>query len=243
MLPALTSWFRRAQRGRVSAAANTAQLTLAMDDTPPPRTADEFLARLRSLGLRDVHTCRLTKNRTVLVSWRHGVLRVHQAFLDAPPAMHRHIALFVSGRTRAERNSARSAIVAYPMPASFARPPRRRLTAPDDQPLAARLAAMHRELNARWFGSTLADVSVVVSRRMRARLGHYAVAAPGAPAQIAISRRHIRRHGWVDAGATLLHEMVHQWQDESGQPVDHGGAFKRKARDVGIPPRAARIVG
>ena len=88
----------------------------------------------------------------------------------------------------------------------------------------------------------LSAVSIVVSRRMRARLGHYAVAAVGSPAQIAISRRHVRRHGWADAGETLLHEMVHQWQDETGQPVDHGAAFKRKAREVGIPPRAARVV-
>jgi hypothetical protein len=37
---------------------------------------------------------------------------------------------------------------------------------------------------------------------------------------------------------TLLHEMVHQWQAETGQPVDHGRAFRRKAREVGITPRA-----
>jgi len=37
---------------------------------------------------------------------------------------------------------------------------------------------------------------------------------------------------------TLLHEMVHQWQAETGAKVDHGAGFRRKARDVGIVPRA-----
>ncbi len=37
---------------------------------------------------------------------------------------------------------------------------------------------------------------------------------------------------------TLLHEMVHQWQQESGLPVAHDRAFRAKAREVGIDPRA-----
>ena len=28
------------------------------------------------------------------------------------------------------------------------------------------------------------------------------------------------------AKATLLHEMVHQWQDLQGKPIDHGHAFQ-----------------
>jgi hypothetical protein len=39
---------------------------------------------------------------------------------------------------------------------------------------------------------------------------------------------------------TLLHEMVHQWQDETGRPVDHGREFRRKAREVGIEPTAVK---
>jgi hypothetical protein len=35
-----------------------------------------------------------------------------------------------------------------------------------------------------------------------------------------------------------LHEMVHQWQDQNGFPVDHGRVFRRKARAVGIEPVA-----
>jgi hypothetical protein len=36
--------------------------------------------------------------------------------------------------------------------------------------------------------------------------------------------------------------MVHQWQDEQCMPIDHGAAFRRKAREVGISPRARRTV-
>ena len=42
--------------------------------------------------------------------------------------------------------------------------------------------------------------------------------------------------------ATLLHEMVHQWQHETGRVVDHGAEFRRKAREVGITPAARRDV-
>ena len=62
------------------------------------------------------------------------------------------------------------------------------------------------------------------------------------PPEIAISRRHIRRHGWDDALQTLVHEMVHQWQAETGLPLDHGRHFRRKAREVGIQPSAKREV-
>ena len=60
------------------------------------------------------------------------------------------------------------------------------------------------------------------------------------PAEIAISRRHLRRHGWQEALHTLLHEMVHQWQDETGQPIDHSSVFRRKAREVGVVAGATR---
>jgi hypothetical protein len=40
-----------------------------------------------------------------------------------------------------------------------------------------------------------------------------------------------------------LHEMVHQWQAETGLPVDHGASFRRKAREVGVLPGAKRALG
>jgi hypothetical protein len=77
---------------------------------------------------------------------------------------------------------------------------------------------------------------------MKSRLGHYSAATTDAPGEIAISYRHLRRHGWDEALHTLLHEMVHQWQDESGHPLDHGPGFRAKAREVGIAAAAKRGV-
>ncbi|HEX7547106.1 MAG TPA: SprT-like domain-containing protein [Gemmatimonadaceae bacterium] len=115
-------------------------------------------------------------------------------------------------------------------------------THPDDEPIAMQLLEWHRRLNAERFDGRLSTIAVRVSRRMRSRLGHYAPAQRGAPAEIAISRRHVRRHGFEQALQTLLHEMVHQWQDESGLPLSHGADFRRKAREVGITARATRAV-
>lgn len=98
-------------------------------------------------------------------------------------------------------------------------------------------------LNRERFDGSLSRIPIRVSRRMKSRLGHYTHRDPsGEGAEIAISRRHIRRHGWGEAIETLLHEMVHQWQDESGLRVDHGRQFRAKARTVGISPRAHRDV-
>jgi len=68
----------------------------------------------------------------------------------------------------------------------------------------------------------------------------FTAATPAEPAEIAISWRHLRRHGWTEALHTLLHEMVHQWQDEQGFAIDHGSSFRAKAREVGITPSARR---
>ncbi|HWZ58273.1 MAG TPA: hypothetical protein VNW46_04780, partial [Gemmatimonadaceae bacterium] len=70
------------------------QLALPFTDTAP-RTAEELLARLRALGLRRTERLRLTRNRTVMVSYRAGELRVHRAFLEAPTDVLRAVATFV----------------------------------------------------------------------------------------------------------------------------------------------------
>jgi hypothetical protein len=36
--------------------------------------------------------------------------------------------------------------------------------------------------------------------------------------------------------------MVHQWQDETGQTIDHGPKFRAKAREVGVAPFARRTL-
>ncbi len=140
--------------------------------------------------------------------------------------------------------AARRVIVSHPLgSAAVPPPPRRAALPPDDHAMAQRLQREHARLNAERFGGALRAIPVTVSRRMRTRLGHYAPARSHPEgAEIAISRRHIRRHGWREAVDTLLHEMVHQWQEENGHPIDHGPGFRRKAREVGTTPRARRVL-
>jgi hypothetical protein len=225
----------RSLLARAGLTRDPAQLELRFDP------AEELLARLRRLGMRRIERLVLTRNRTVVVSCRGAELRLQEAFSLAPDEVLRSVVVFVCGRG-AERLVARQQLLAWPFPQ---RPPRRRpseRTHPDDRPLVNRLVAEHARLNADRFGGTLRTVRIGVSRRMRSRLGHYAPAAAHGRAAIVISRRHIRRHGWDEAIDTLLHEMIHQWQEEQGLPVDHGPAFRRKARDVGALPRARRTV-
>ncbi len=205
--------------------------------------ANQLLERLVAHGLRGMSTLRLTRNRAVMVSYRGGDLRVHRAFLDAPPDVLQAVATFVSGRTRAERAAARRVVLAYPVPRDE-RPPRKQREPrhPEDAPTEARLTAAHDTLNAERFGGVLQPISIRVSRRLKSRLGYYRVSNAQQPPEIVISRRHLRRHGWAEALATLVHEMVHQWQDERGGPVDHGRAFRAKAREVGVPAAARRTV-
>ncbi|MDQ3243467.1 MAG: SprT-like domain-containing protein, partial [Gemmatimonadota bacterium] len=101
----------------------------------------------------------------------------------------------------------------------------------------------HTDLNASKFSGELGDIRIRVSRRMKSRLGHYSWRQPdGSGSEIAIGSRHIRRDGWDEAVHTLLHEMVHQWQDERGLKVDHGREFRAKARAIGIAAKARRDV-
>ena len=208
----------------------------------PQADADRLLAELRALGLRSIRTCRLTTNRNVMVSFGGGELRVHEGYLDAPTRVLRAIVTFVEGRTRSERRAAQRVIVSHPV--RTARPPvRREGTRHEDEALAADLAAWHQRFNELHFGGRLHQAAVRVSRRMRSRLGHYTAATPGGePAEIAISLRHLRKHGWDEVLHTLLHEMVHQWQDEAGHTIDHGATFRAKAREIGIAPRARRAL-
>jgi hypothetical protein len=96
-------------------------------------------------------------------------------------------------------------------------------------------------LNALHFGGTLSDIPIRISNRMKSRLGELSVnLKTGQPDEIGLSRRHINRHPWSEVEHTMLHEMVHQWQAETGLPVDHGPTFRKKAREVGVMPGAKR---
>jgi hypothetical protein len=216
------------------------QLQLELDAAP--RTAEELLMRLRALGLKGITSVRLTDNRAVMVSFAGGELRVHRAYLGAPREVHRAIVAFVSGRTRAERRAAQRLILGYQVHTTVRAPMRRpELPRPEDATLVSELERWHRQYNLRYFGGALASIPIRISGRMRSRLGQYTSASPsGDPAEICISRAHLRRHGWAEALHTLLHEMVHQWQAEHGHAIDHGAGFRAKAREVGIAPYARR---
>jgi hypothetical protein len=206
------------------------------------RDPDALLTTLRAHGLRGVEKLVLTRNRHTMVSVRRGVMRVHEGFIDAPSSVHQAIATFATSRDRARRNAARTVIVEYPIPI---RAPKRRPAAlhPDDQAMAQRLSLLHAQLNLEHFGGALAAIEVQVSRRIARRLGHYTMRhVTGDVGDIVISRGHVRRDGWAEATQTLLHEMVHQWQDETGRPVDHGAGFRAKCREVGITAAATRVV-
>jgi hypothetical protein len=233
MLRTLTSIFTRRR--------DPAQLTLDFAAPVAPSDAVELLVRLRMLGLRRIDDCRLTRNRNVMVSFHGKSLRVHEGYLAAPVQVHEAIVRFIEGRTRADRRAARGEIVAFRLETP---PPtrRREQTHPDDEPLSLKLGEWHERFNAEHFGGGLKAVPVRVSRRMRSRLGHYSAATERDGAEIAISRRHLRRHGWQEALQTLLHEMVHQWQDENRLPIDHGRRFRAKAREVGIEASAKRAM-
>ncbi len=231
MLQALTRFFRGTR--------DTPQFELSFESTNP-RTADELLARLRQLGLKRIATVRLTRNRNVMVSYGAGELRVHEGYLGAPESVLRAIAMFVEGRTRADRRVAQRIIVAYPI-LTGSPTTRRERTHAGDEGIVEQLDAWHHRYNTRHFNGRLKPVPIRVSRRMKSRLGHYTAGTRGGTgAEIAISRAHVLKHGWPEALHTLLHEMVHQWQDETERAIDHGATFRAKCREVGIAPSARR---
>ncbi len=204
------------------------------------RTAVLF-SRLQDLGLRGVESLVLMRTRTTMVSVIGRTLRVNEGYADAPEAVLRAVVSFASAHTRAERVAARDEILTYEVD----RPPvARRVESPrpGDLALIAQLTDAHRQLNAQHFGGTLSSVPILLSGRMATRLGHYDPGSRHSSAEIVMSRKHVVRHGWREAMHTLLHEMVHQWQHETGVPVDHGAGFRRKAREVGITPAARRDV-
>jgi hypothetical protein len=206
---------------------------------------NELLAhRLKVLGLREVERIVTHTNRTVMVSLSaRRVLRLHQGYASAPDRVLRAIVRFLNPRLpRAVRRLAEREFLGFPVEAyAPARPARRERPRPGDVVLLQRLANLHQQLNRQHFGAGLGDLPIRLSGRMRTRLGELAIdLRSGRPTEIAISRRHILRHPWAEVEHTLLHEMVHQWQAETGLAVDHGPNFRRKAREVGVEPQARR---
>ena len=207
--------------------------------------------RLTAQGLRPVSRIRITENRTVLVSLsRQRVLSVHKAYLDAPDEILQAIVKFVApGARRDVRRRSQQVIVDWYAStwrlgdwATGHRPRRPEVPRPGDEETLTRLRLLFSQFNERYFSGALPAIPICLSSRMRSRLGQLTLDPSGQPADISISRRHLRAHGWDEAGHTLLHEMVHLWQCVSGQKVDHGSKFRAKAREVGVEAAARRWV-
>jgi SprT-like family protein len=204
--------------------------------------------RLRMLGSRHVSFA-THRNRSVMLSLSpKGTLRVHLGYACAPDRVLRAIVRFLNPRVpRPLRRMAEREFLAFPAHEYAPSPPateRRERARPGDVALLHRLETLHRELNLRHFDGGLEEIPIRLSARMRSRLGEVAVdLQTGRAVEIGLSRRHLARHPWAEVEHTMLHEMVHQWQAENGLPVNHGAAFRRKAREVGILPLGRRRVG
>jgi hypothetical protein len=204
--------------------------------------------RLRRLGLEGVTRIVTHRNRSVMVTLtRRRVLRLHLGYSWAPDEVLLAIVRFLDQRLpRTERRRAERDLLRFPVERhapSAPAVPRIERPRPGDLALLHRLYELHARLNQDHFDGALGDIPIRLSGRMRTRLGELSVnLSTMRPIEITISRRHIARHPWHEVEHTLLHEMVHQWQAEEGLGVNHGPTFRRKARDVGVLPVAARLL-
>jgi len=207
---------------------------------------EDLPTRLYLLGLHGVSRVVTHTNRSVMVSiGKRRVLRIHAAYAYASDSVLRAIIRFLDARLpRAVRRAAERELLAFPVEEYASSGPsriRQERPRPGDLLLLHRLSQAFDRFNREHFAGQLSTVSVRLSGRMRSRLGELSVdLRTGQPIEIAISRRHIARHPWSEVEQTLLHEMVHQWQAETGLPVDHGPLFREKARQVGVVAGAKR---
>jgi hypothetical protein len=203
--------------------------------------------RLQALGLTQINRVVTHTNRTVMLSFSKGVLRIHQGYAFASDRVLRAIVRFLNPRVpKILRRAAEREFLAFPVEAhapSRERARSRERPLPGDVALLHRLEVLHHSLNASHFDGKLGSIPIFISSRMRTRLGELSAdIRSGTPLQITMSRRHLNRHGWAEVEHTMLHEMVHQWQAESGLRIDHGTTFRKKAREVGVIPAAKRTI-
>jgi SprT-like family len=207
---------------------------------------DWLPTRLRELGLAEVDQVLTHTNSTVMLSLSRRTLRLHRGYAFAPDEVLRAIVQFLNPRVpRVRRRAAEREFLRFPVASYVAlahRERRRERPHPEDRIPLQRLKDAHRALNLVHFGGALGDLPIRLSGRMKSRLGELVVTQEGKPKEIGISRRHLRRHDWSEVEHTLLHEMVHQWQAETGLEVDHGPTFRAKAREVGVLAAAKRKV-
>ena len=216
----------------------------ARESSPSVVPSFRLSARLHALGLPRLKPVVPHTNRRVLVSLTaRGALRVHAGYAAAPDEVLSAIVRWARPRVRrAERLEAQRVMTAFPVHDHVAPAERQRRRTvrllPGDARVLERLQSLHSELNARCFGGRLRRVEIRLSSRMRRRLGEFRPAESGEGAEIALSRRHLNADGWARVTETLLHEMVHQWQAESGHRLGHGADFRRKCAAIGIEGRA-----
>ena len=200
-------------------------------------TGDPRLAtRLYDAGLTPDVPVELHSNRRVLVSLTsRGALRVHQGYQAAPDEVIAAIARWARvGIHRKDRLEAQRILAAFPVHAHSpptVLPSDRPTARPGDEEIFARLHELHDRFNQAHFGNALGRIRMALSSRMRRRLGEFRFSAAGMH-EIVIGRRHLRRDGWQGVADTLLHEMVHQWQAETGRKLGHGTEFRRMLGQV-----------
>ncbi|MGH7560953.1 MAG: SprT-like domain-containing protein [Gemmatimonadales bacterium] len=202
-------------------------------------------SRLRGLGLPTSIPVVLHGNARVLVTrTARGVLRVHRGYAFAPDRVLLAIITWAKpALRRPARLAAQRLLTAFPVHEHVPPGPERRragVPRPGDARLVERLRWLHAELNHRHFGGALGPVRIGLSHQMRRRLGEFRPPCGPAPAALVLSRQHLRRDGWEAAAETFLHEMIHQWQAETGQALAHDPAFREKAAEVGIDGGAVR---
>jgi hypothetical protein len=187
--------------------------------------------RLLTLGLREIDRVVTHTNRTVMLSLNRRILRVHRGYSYAPDRVLKAIVRFLNPRvSRALRRVAEREFLQFPVE-EHAPPPvgpgHRERPRQGDVLLLHRLESLYHQLNQKHFGGTLGEIPIRLSGRMRRRLGELSVDIwNGRPIELSLSRQHIARHSWAEVEHTLLHEMVHQWQAETGLRIDHGRTFR-----------------
>jgi hypothetical protein len=202
--------------------------------------------RLEALGLGGIRLLELHTNRTVMLSWGDGTLRIHRGYAMAPDRVLKAIVRFLRSRLpRPLRQALEHQFLSFPVelyaPAGAPRRARAERPRTGDLRILHELSKTHERFNQLHFEGKLGEIPFRLSGRMKTRLGEYSVnVRTGESVAITISRSHIRNEPWPEVEHTVLHEMVHQWQVESGLPLDHGPQFRRKAHEVGIQPRARR---
>jgi SprT-like family protein len=128
---------------------------------------------------------------------------------------------------------------------------------PLDQPIAitpveySGLQEAYDEFNKRLFGGKLVDVFITYQRHAHSR-GHFSAdrfagrTAMGRKHELALNPDHFIGRSDADIAATLVHEMVHCWQQQYGKPGSrgyHNKEWAAKMKEVGLWPSNTGGIG